>query len=76
MNIDTRIEKNQKATFEGTKPIVPGFFRIGIQSETIPGRSAYNDLAQDLSLKIDILLGVLRGRIPRKDPAEGFPQWY
>ena len=28
-----RIEKIQNATFEGIKPIVPGFFRIGIQSE-------------------------------------------
>ena len=27
------------ASFEGIKPIVPGFFRIGIQFERIPGRS-------------------------------------
>ena len=26
--------------FEGIKPIVPGFFRIGIRFERIPGRSA------------------------------------
>ena len=37
------IQKTQKfrnATFEGIKPIVPGFFRIGIRFERIPGRSA------------------------------------
>ena len=35
-----RIEKTQNATFEGIKPNVPGFFRIGIRFERISGRSA------------------------------------
>ena len=38
-----RYSKNAKfrnATFEGIKPIVPGFFRIGIRFERIPGRLA------------------------------------
>ena len=33
-------KKNENATFEGIKPIVLGFFRIGIRFERIPGRSA------------------------------------
>ena len=35
-----RIEKARNATFERIKPILPGFFRIGIQFERIPGRLA------------------------------------
>ena len=35
-----RIEKMRNATFEGIKPNVPGFFRIGIRFERISGRSA------------------------------------
>ena len=37
------VQKTQKfrnATFEGIEPIVPGFFRIGIRLERIPGRLA------------------------------------
>ena len=33
-------KKHQNATFEGMKPNVPEFFRIGIRFERIPGRSA------------------------------------
>ena len=33
-------KKKQNATFEGMKPNVPEFFRIGIRFERIPGRSA------------------------------------
>ena len=35
-----KTQKLRNATFEGIKPIVPGFFRIGIRFERIPGRSA------------------------------------
>ena len=35
-----RIGKTQNATFEGIKPNVPGFFRIGFRFEKIPGPSA------------------------------------
>ena len=33
-------QMNENATFEGIKPIVPGFFRIGILFERIPERLA------------------------------------
>ena len=32
--------KNQNATYEGIKAIVPGFVRIGFRFEKIPGRLA------------------------------------
>ena len=40
-SIFEKVRKIQNATFEGIKPIVPGFFRIGFRFERIPGRSAY-----------------------------------
>ena len=39
-SIFEKVRKIQNATFEGIKPIVPGFFRIGFRFERIPGRSA------------------------------------
>ena len=35
-----QFKKMQNATFWRIKPIVPGFVRIGIRFERIPGRSA------------------------------------
>ena len=39
-SIFEKVRKIQNATFEGIKPIVPGFFRIGFRFERILGRSA------------------------------------
>ena len=36
----SNVTKMENASFEGIKPNVPGFFRIGFRFERIPGRSA------------------------------------
>ena len=38
--IPSKVAKMENATFEGIKPNVPGFFRIGVRFERILGRLA------------------------------------
>ena len=58
MNIESiESQKTQNVTFEGIKPIVPGFFRIGIRFERISGRSA--QFLQKLHFSFLKLLGKL-----------------